>query len=137
MNTESYGRFEFDNKYSLQKMPKNSDCSSRVFLPTPQIIGSTETYYRHKLYTTLKINMYFSLLHSPSDISRKKKRKMYCSSAYFYVSNICITINFTMINFMNICNSHKFCPFILPHRNLLLSFNVIFWKHILVDTHVY
>lgn len=24
MNTESYRRFEFDNKYSLQKMPKNS-----------------------------------------------------------------------------------------------------------------
>ena len=58
----------------LQKKPKKSDCSSRVFLPTPQNIGSTETYYRHKLYTTLKINMYFSLLHSPSDISRKKKK---------------------------------------------------------------
>ena len=62
----------------------------------------------------------------PHQIFPGKKRKMYCSSAYFYVSNICITINFTMINFMNICNSHKFCPFILPHRNLLLSFSVIF-----------
>ena len=110
----------------LQKKPKKSDCSSRVFLPTPQNIGSTETNTIDTSCTQpskLVCIFPFSILHQ---IFPGKKRKMYCSNAYFYVFNICITINFTMINFMNICNSHKFCPFILPHRNLLLSFNVMF-----------
>ena len=125
MNTESYGRFEFDNKYSLQKMPKNSVPQEFSFPALKSLEAQRHTIDTSCTQPSKLICIFpFSIPHQI--FPGKTKRKMYCSSAYFYVSNICITINFTMINFMNICNSHKFCPFILPHRNLLLSFNVIF-----------